>query len=275
MASFVYRPQAAIDAAGELVTGASGAVYAITDTAFATPLTVTSLAGLSMTSIEVSGIGQTQTFVLDRPEVWWKSGQYVCHLFSVTSMVENTAASALAAQTAASAAENAAAIAALGSVPNGGTTGQVLTKTGNANGETGWVNPTGGSGGGSGGGVSIHGALSGLSADDHPQYLNNTRGDARYYLKAEIDSKVSVAAGANSAADRTRSNHTGSQAISTVTGLQEALDSITALLAARVQSVRVVTGSEARPSGSGLVIWVGGLTRPAAMAVSDVWLQEG
>lgn len=31
-----------------------------------------------------------------------------------------------------------------------------------------------------GGGVTDHGALTGLSDDDHPQYLNETRGDARY-----------------------------------------------------------------------------------------------
>lgn len=33
---------------------------------------------------------------------------------------------------------------------------------------------------GGGSGVSDHGALTGLADDDHPQYLNNTRGDARY-----------------------------------------------------------------------------------------------
>jgi len=33
-----------------------------------------------------------------------------------------------------------------------------------------------------------HGALSGLGDDDHPQYLNNTRGDARYYTESELDS---------------------------------------------------------------------------------------
>lgn len=34
--------------------------------------------------------------------------------------------------------------------------------------------------GGPGGGVSVHNQLSGLSADDHPQYLTTERGDARY-----------------------------------------------------------------------------------------------
>jgi hypothetical protein len=36
---------------------------------------------------------------------------------------------------------------------------------------------------GAGGGASDHGALSGLGDDDHTQYLNTTRGDARYPLK--------------------------------------------------------------------------------------------
>ncbi len=36
--------------------------------------------------------------------------------------------------------------------------------------------------GGDGGGISDHGALVGLADDDHPQYLNNSRGDARYAL---------------------------------------------------------------------------------------------
>lgn len=39
-------------------------------------------------------------------------------------------------------------------------------------------------GGGGGGGSSDHGALTGLADDDHPQYLNNSRGDARYSLLA-------------------------------------------------------------------------------------------
>jgi len=42
-----------------------------------------------------------------------------------------------------------------------------------------WIDPTSGSG------TSLsHSNLSGLAADDHPQYLNTTRGDARYPVKA-------------------------------------------------------------------------------------------
>ena len=38
-----------------------------------------------------------------------------------------------------------------------------------------------------GGGVTDHGALTGLADDDHTQYHNNTRGDARYYTKTLLD----------------------------------------------------------------------------------------
>lgn len=45
----------------------------------------------------------------------------------------------------------------------------------------------------SGGGVgetTDHGALTGLADDDHPHYLNNARGDARYYTRAQVDSSL-------------------------------------------------------------------------------------
>lgn len=63
----------------------------------------------------------------------------------------------------------------------GAAAGQVLTWQGSQ-----WAaaDQTGGTGGG---GVTDHGALSGLSDDDHPQYLNNSRGDARYYTRTQVD----------------------------------------------------------------------------------------
>lgn len=44
--------------------------------------------------------------------------------------------------------------------------------------------------GGAGGGVTDHGALTGLSDDDHPQYLNQARGDGRYYTEVEVDAAL-------------------------------------------------------------------------------------
>ena len=57
---------------------------------------------------------------------------------------------------------------------------------------------------GGGAGVTDHGALTGLADDDHPQYLDNTRGDTRYYTKAQVDSAVAGGGGAvSSVAGRT------------------------------------------------------------------------
>lgn len=59
-------------------------------------------------------------------------------------------------------------------LPAGGAAGQVLTKNSSTNYDAGWQTPA------AGGGTSDHGGLSGLSDDDHPQYHNDARGDARY-----------------------------------------------------------------------------------------------
>jgi hypothetical protein len=50
------------------------------------------------------------------------------------------------------------------------------------------------SGGSGGGGVIDHGLLLGLSDDDHPQYHNNARGDARYVRLAQVSVAGGVAA---------------------------------------------------------------------------------
>lgn len=69
------------------------------------------------------------------------------------------------------------------------------------------------------GGVTDHGQLSGLTNDDHGQYLNASRGDSRYYTKAQVDDKDATASTATSTADRDRRNHTFTQSITTVEGL--------------------------------------------------------
>jgi hypothetical protein len=61
--------------------------------------------------------------------------------------------------------------------------------------------------GGGGGGVSDHGDLTGLADDDHPQYLNNVRGDARYagiahtHLASEISNSTAAGRALLTAAD--------------------------------------------------------------------------
>ncbi len=43
-----------------------------------------------------------------------------------------------------------------------------------------------------GDGITDHGALTGLTNDDHPQYHNDARGDARYYQQSEVDASQAV-----------------------------------------------------------------------------------
>jgi hypothetical protein len=130
-------------------------------------------------------------------------------------------------------------------LPSGGTSGQILTKASEADYDTEWDTPPGGGSGG----ATAHAELSGLANDDHPQYLTQARGDARYDTTAEVDGKISSAVAANSSGDRSRANHTGTQTQSTVTGLVTALTS-------RAEVVSVTTGSEARPTSSTVVIWI-------------------
>ena len=61
--------------------------------------------------------------------------------------------------------------------------------------------------------VDDHGLLSGLGDDDHLQYHNDTRGDARYYGKSSVDAAL---------AGKAATSH--SHIISDTTGLQTALD---------------------------------------------------
>lgn len=37
-----------------------------------------------------------------------------------------------------------------------------------------------------------HGALTGLGDDDHPHYLNELRGDTRYYTQAQVDALIAA-----------------------------------------------------------------------------------
>ncbi len=64
-----------------------------------------------------------------------------------------------------------------------------------------------------GGGVTDHGALTGLADDDHSQYHNNARGDARYYTQGQVDTALS---------GKSDTGHTHSS--SSITDFSEAVD---------------------------------------------------
>lgn len=98
---------------GALVKNGVGRVYAVIDTAFASPLAVTDLNGIPMVDIVASSIGMLPEFkVEDHPQVVWKSGGYTILLSSVTGLMEAAQAAATAADEAAQAAAQAAAAAA-------------------------------------------------------------------------------------------------------------------------------------------------------------------
>lgn len=75
----------------------------------------------------------------------------------------------------------------------------------------------------SGGGVVDHGALTGLSDDDHPQYLNDARGDARYFTQAQVTSSLSGKVDTNDA----RLTDTRTPTDNTVTTVKLANDAVT------------------------------------------------
>jgi hypothetical protein len=252
--AYAFRPMPAIDQSGELVTSGSGQVYAAATGG--SPLTVRNEAGVSITDIPVSSLGMTSYFEHDTiPEMYWRSGDFVVHVASVTGMrlaADAAAASAAAAQAVAAVLAAGVVRSVNGQTPDG--TGSVIITTG-----------------GGTGGTTDHNALSNLTTGDpHTQYLNVARGNAAYYTKAQVDAFVAAAATSASAADRNRANHTGVQGIASVTNLQASLDT-------RAYTVTVATGNETRPTHSGTVIWISplGIDPVNALSTDIVLLTSG
>lgn len=116
-----------------------------------------------------------------------------------------------------------------------------------------------------GGGVTDHGALMGLGDDDHTQYLNTTRGDARYYTKAQVDTAL------------------GSKADTTVTdgldGRIDALESETPLSATDTPRYLLFnTTWPARPADTRMTFYIGGdpnTDTPSDSIAGDVWIPAG
>lgn len=181
-----------VDEQGNAAAGATVQAFNLVDTSFTTPLAVTDLNGLPLTMVSNSrGMVQAHRINASSGVVVYRSGSMPpfarISFDSVVAAADAASASASAAQASRIAAEAAAA-------------------------------------GGGGGGVTAHGALTGLGNDDHTQYHNDTRGDARYPLKSTVTTEIGNAVATSSAADRNRANHTGQQAISTITNLQTILD---------------------------------------------------
>lgn len=261
MVNYTFAPQAAVDiSTARLVAqeGLSGSLYPTEADAEAGTgaLTVTVAGGLTSTTISASAFGQLPEFtVADHYQVWWKSGAYIVHLMSFDGLLEAAEAYATASVAAQAAAE------------------QALTQLQA-------IIDAGGGVGGGGGGVSDHGALAGLADDDHTQYLTSTRALAQFYSRAQVDTLANNAALQNSAADRARGNHTGTQAIASILGLQAALDSL-ANASAGPDVVRVMiatSNTTARPSGAVCVLWLDARSDktnpPDNVGDNDIWWPE-
>jgi hypothetical protein len=154
MATFDFEPKLAVGEDMKPVAYAVGQVYAMADTSFTTPLSVTDLAGVPMgTTIQANERGVLPAIrTTDQPMVRWKSADFVLTWASMEGMrdqavaaSEDSHASRLAAETAAAAAALAAASS---TIPPGGDTGNVLTR--NEAGAAVWLAPSGGSGSGGG-----------------------------------------------------------------------------------------------------------------------------
>lgn len=146
MTWYGYDSQIALDQATEQVArNAAGHVYATTDTAFATPLVVTDLAGVVRSEIIANGLGLIEEFrVEDHKLVIWKSGDFKTQLASISGIIADAEdARASAAQALQDLQDY---VAANPGLPAGRTPGTILgTLTDNS---LGWVAPT--TGGGSG-----------------------------------------------------------------------------------------------------------------------------
>lgn len=112
--------------------------------------------------------------------------------------------------------------------------------------------------------VTVGGAASGAAAPATHTHTPAQVGLGNVNNTSDADKPVSSATAAElDTKAPTTHTHTTAQ----VTGLAAALT-------ARVQVVAVSTGTETRPSGSSVVLWIGGSTQPEAMAQADIWLQE-
>lgn len=196
-----FGPFVAYDAAGGIASNAVGKLYDVNDTTFSTPLVVQDASGVPIPDVTATADGVVSPFRLeDRTEAYWRSGSYTVYVQSLTGVREQLTALDVELNTITTDATN---------------LGQRVTAL--------EARPTGGTGGG---GVTDHGALSGLADDNHPHYLTSARGDARYYTRAQADAATTSAVTTSSTGDRNRANHTGTQAISTVSNLETRLTAL-------------------------------------------------
>lgn len=134
MAFFTFPAFVAVDPTNpqNVVANGVGQIYATSDLAFATPLTITDLNGIELAELNSNDIGLVAAFRADCAEglVVWGSGGYGVPLMAPDAILA-----------AAQAAAAAAAAAITSTVPTGGTVGQVLTKDSGTDFDMSWQTP--------------------------------------------------------------------------------------------------------------------------------------
>jgi hypothetical protein len=127
-----------------------------------------------------------------------------------------------------------------------------------------------------GGGVTDHGALTGLTDDDHTQYHNDTRGDIRYYTKAQVDTSLS---------GKSDTSHNHDSRYYTETEVDNLLDDKVDLseltdyagVSDTPRYLMFNTTWPARPADTRMTFYIGGTESdtPADAVTGDVWIPGG
>lgn len=121
------------------------------------------------------------------------------------------------------------------------------------------------------GGLSVtdHGSLTGLADDDHTQYLNTARGDARYFTQAQVNSSLAGKANtahAHSAADISSGTFSAGRIPSTLnaTNISGSLGVSASVSANYVSAASVSTNGDALYA-TGDTCYIGGITSETAV----------
>lgn len=131
---------------GTVAVRGDGQVYALSQAGvYSVPKAVTDLLGNPMPVVRSDKDGLIERFMTGDNEraVLWKSGDFVTEIISASGVAEDLALFRQQVDEAVQAAQSAAddAAAAGGGVPDGGTAGQIIVKTGPGDGEAQWQDP--------------------------------------------------------------------------------------------------------------------------------------
>lgn len=280
----------------QIAKSTTGQVFAITDTALASPLTVTDRNGIERTTVYINDVGAMEPFIsTSGPQVLWSGGGLVLTLTSPTSLIESAQDAAAAAQAAQVAAENAEALAAAAPalLPGGGEDGDVLVRQGDRTGV--WAPAPSG-----GGGLQTWSTLPGkpptFPPDPHTHPASaisdatsvgqavvkaNDKASARSAIGAAPDTTVSFPGFGTGAGQAAQGNHTHSASVigyTPVAGNGMASTDVNSAL--NELAARPTGGSGSAPAGT----WVGVTydftnnvwpTRPTGLPTNARVLWEG